>query len=83
MTYRFWVAVPTLALAGALTAHTIDSRPVIAAPAPRAGCVDAGRPDRAGAHRLQLRSRARPRRPHAAAAARRRRTCSSWTSPPP
>ena len=34
MAVRFWVAVPTLALAGALTAHTIDSRPAIAAAAP-------------------------------------------------
>ena len=34
MAVRFWIAVPTLALAGALAAHMIDSRPVIAAPAP-------------------------------------------------
>ena len=34
MAVRFWIAVPTLAVAGALTAHMIDSRPVIAAPAP-------------------------------------------------
>jgi hypothetical protein len=34
MAVRFWVAVPTLALAGALTAHTIDSRPAIAAAVP-------------------------------------------------
>jgi len=35
MTYRFWVAVPTLALAGALAAYTIDSTPLAAAQAPR------------------------------------------------
>ena len=74
MAVRFWVAVPALALAGALAAHTIDSSPLVAAPAPRAGRVHARRPDRARAHRLQLRSRARPRRPHAAAAARRLRS---------
>jgi hypothetical protein len=32
MAIRFWIAVPTLAVAGVLTAHMIDSRPVIAAP---------------------------------------------------
>jgi hypothetical protein len=35
MTVRFWVAVPALALAGALAAYTIDSSPLVAAPAPR------------------------------------------------
>jgi hypothetical protein len=35
MAVRFWIAVPTLAVAGLLAAHMIDSRPVIAAPAPR------------------------------------------------
>jgi hypothetical protein len=35
MAVRFWVAVPALALAGALAAHTIDSNPLVAAPAPR------------------------------------------------
>ena len=35
MTIRFWVAVPALALAGALAAHTIDSSPLVASPAPR------------------------------------------------
>jgi hypothetical protein len=34
MAVRFWVAVPALALAGALAAHTIDSSPLVAAPAP-------------------------------------------------
>ena len=35
MTVRLWAAVPVLALAGALAAHTIDSTPLVAAPAPR------------------------------------------------
>ena len=35
MAVRFWIAVPALAIAGALTAYTIDSRPVLeAAPSP-------------------------------------------------
>jgi hypothetical protein len=34
MAVRFWIAVPTLAVAGTLAAHMIDSRPMIAAPAP-------------------------------------------------
>jgi hypothetical protein len=34
MAVRFWIAVPTLAVAGALAAHMIDSHPAIAAPAP-------------------------------------------------
>src|SRR5687767_12141356 len=34
MAVRFWIAVPALAVAGALAAHMIDSRLVIAAPAP-------------------------------------------------
>ena len=35
MAVRFWVAVPALALAGVLAAHTIDSRPLVAAAAPQ------------------------------------------------
>ena len=34
MAVRFWLAAPALAFAGALAAHTIDSRPLAAAPAP-------------------------------------------------
>ena len=36
MSLRFWVAVPALALSGALAGHLIDARPLVAAPAPPA-----------------------------------------------
>src|SRR5688500_12717010 len=36
MSLRFWIAVPALALSGALAADLIDTRPLVAAPAPPA-----------------------------------------------
>jgi hypothetical protein len=36
MSLRFWIAVPALALTGALAAHLVDTRPLVAAPAPPA-----------------------------------------------